>query len=42
MEQAVRTPAASFAGALDDAARRHDVTVVGPMLRAIWEEAAKR
>jgi glycosyltransferase involved in cell wall biosynthesis len=40
MERAVRAPAGGLADALDRAARRHDVSVVGPMLRDIYEQAA--
>jgi glycosyltransferase involved in cell wall biosynthesis len=40
MERAVQAPAGGFADGLDRAARRHDVSVVGPMLRDIYEQAA--
>jgi glycosyltransferase involved in cell wall biosynthesis len=40
MREAVRTGTGAFAPALEAAAHRHDVSVVGPMLRSIYEIAA--
>jgi hypothetical protein len=40
--RAAASDPASLEGALDDAAARHDVAVVGARLRAIWEVTVAR